>query len=135
MTQRISSRDVLPVQELLADSFNRISQLVANVLDGASDAIVIFRPDPEANSVGWLLWHLTRIQDDHVQDLAGAEQVWTADGWSGRFGLPFGDGDTGYGHTSSQVGEVAVARTCSPAITQRCTSEPWRTSRQSMPMS
>jgi hypothetical protein len=47
-------------------------------------------------SPGW--WHLTRIQDDHVAGVAGVEQVWTSQGWEGRFGLPFDPRDTGYGH-------------------------------------
>jgi hypothetical protein len=45
-----------------------------------------------------LVWHLTRIQDDHVAGVAGVEQVWTSQGWEGRFGLPFDPRDTGYGH-------------------------------------
>jgi hypothetical protein len=54
--------------------------------------------DPEANSIAWLVWHLTRIQDDHVAGVAGVEQVWTSQGWGERFGLPFDPRDTGYGH-------------------------------------
>jgi uncharacterized damage-inducible protein DinB len=61
---------------------------------------------PEANSIAWLLWHLTRVQDDHVADVAGTEQVWTSQGYHERFGLPFDAGDIGFGHTSDQVGLV-----------------------------
>ena len=43
-----------------------------------------FRVDSAANSIAWLVWHLTRIQDDHVADVAQTEQVWTAGGWSDR---------------------------------------------------
>ena len=61
-----------------------------------------------ANSIAWLIWHLTRIQDDHIADVARREQVWTSGGWSERFGLPFDTRATGYGHTSEDVDAVRV---------------------------
>ena len=40
-----------------------------------------FRPDSaESNSIVWLVWHLTRIQDDHVAGLDSSEQVWISRG-------------------------------------------------------
>ena len=78
------------------------------VVDGASRALLTYRPDADANSIAWLVWHLTRIQDDHVADVAGVEQRWTADGWYDRFGLPFPPAAHGYGHTSDDVGQVDV---------------------------
>ena len=61
-----------------------------------------------ANSIAWLVWHLTRIQDDHVAAVAGRPQRWTADGWLDRFALPFDSGATGYGHSSEEVDAVRV---------------------------
>ncbi len=92
--------------ELLADSFGRVREVVHQVVDGLTPDELAFRPDPEANSICWLVWHLTRIQDDHLADAAGAEQVWTSRGWSERFGLALDPSDTGYGHRSEDV--VAV---------------------------
>ena len=65
-----------------------------------------YRPDPGANSISWLIWHLSRIQDDHVADLAHVEQVWPE--WRERFGLPFGKWATGYGQGPQEVAEVRV---------------------------
>ena len=62
--------------------------------------------DGGANSIAWLVWHLTRVQDDHVADVAGAEQVWTAQGWVTRFGLPFAADATGYGQGGDDVAAV-----------------------------
>ncbi|HZD37230.1 MAG TPA: DUF664 domain-containing protein, partial [Actinomycetes bacterium] len=67
-----------------------------------------FRVDPQANSIAWLVWHLTRIQDDHVAEVAGSEQVWTGEGWAERFGLPLDELDTGYGHRPNEVAAVQV---------------------------
>jgi len=94
--------------ELLIDAFGRVHDVVHHAVDGLSPEELAFRPDPDANSIAWLVWHLTRIQDDHVAGVAGAEQVWTAQDWHGRFALPFGPAETGYGHGADDVAAVRV---------------------------
>jgi Protein of unknown function (DUF664) len=94
--------------ELLVDAFGRIREVVHRVVDGLTPEQLAFRVDPEANSIAWLVWHLTRIQDDHVADVARAEQAWTAQGWAERFGLPFDPRATGYGHRPADVAAVRV---------------------------
>ena len=94
--------------ELLIDAFGRIAEGVHDVVDGLDEVQLAHRPGPDANPVGWLVWHLTRVQDDHVADVAGLEQVWTAQGFVDRFGLPLPAADTGYGHSSEAVAQVRV---------------------------
>lgn len=94
--------------ELLADAFGRIRGVVDRVVDGLSPEQLSTRLSDESNSIAWLVWHLTRIQDDHVADVAGTEQVYTSNGWADRFGLPFDSWDTGYGHSADQVAAVRV---------------------------
>jgi hypothetical protein len=96
------------VAALLTDSFSRIGEEVHAAADGLSVEQLAFRVDPEANSIGWLVWHLSRVQDDHVAGVAGSEQVWTAQGWAERFGLPFRVRSIGYGHSSADVAAVRV---------------------------
>jgi hypothetical protein len=95
--------------ELLIEAYGRIGQIVHRVVEGMDEDALAARVDPEANSIAWLVWHLTRIQDDHVSHVAGTEQVWTARGWADRFGLPFEPAATGYGQTSEEVGQVRVS--------------------------
>jgi uncharacterized damage-inducible protein DinB len=92
--------------DLLADSFERVRDIVHRVVDGLTPDDLTVRLDNEANSIGWLIWHLTRIQDDHVAGVAATEQVWASSGWATRFGLPLDVSDTGYGHTPQQVAAV-----------------------------
>jgi uncharacterized damage-inducible protein DinB len=94
--------------DLLTDSFGRIRDLGHQVVDGLTADELATRIDGKANSIAWLVWHMTRIQDDHVADAAGSEQVWTSQGWAQRFGLPFEASDTGYGHSPSEVADVRV---------------------------
>jgi len=92
--------------ELLTDAFGRISAVVHSALDGASIEALTFRVNPDANTMAWLVWHLTRVQDDHIAALLGQEQVWTAGGWVDRFGLPFETEATGYAQNAGEVAEV-----------------------------
>lgn len=97
----------MDVGDLLADGLIRVRHGVEGVLDGIGDALT-WQPDPKANTVAWLLWHLTRVQDDHVAGAAGTDQEWTTGDWQRRFGLPLDAHDTGYGHSSDQVRVVRV---------------------------
>jgi len=96
------------INEVLLDAFGRVREATHGVLDGASRALLTWRVDEDANSIAWLVWHLTRIQDDHVADVAGVEQRWLAAGWYDRFGLPFAPEAHGYGQSSDEVGQVDV---------------------------
>jgi Protein of unknown function (DUF664) len=94
------------VADLLVDSFGRIHDTVERVLDGLTPEQLADCPTDSSNSIGWLVWHLTRVQDDHVAAAAGIEQVWTREGWCTRFDLPFDSEATGYGQTHDEVRSV-----------------------------
>jgi hypothetical protein len=94
--------------ELLADAFGRIVDGAREVVDGLDEDQLAHRPGPDANPIGWLVWHLARVQDDHVAEVAGLDQVWTREGFEAEAGLPFEPGDIGYGHTSEQVARVRL---------------------------
>jgi hypothetical protein len=94
--------------DLLVDAFERIRDAVHPAVNGLSPGELAFRPDGESNSIAWLVWHLTRIQDDHIAGLDGSEQVWRANGWDERFALPLDATDTGYGHGPEDVASVTA---------------------------
>jgi hypothetical protein len=96
-------------RDVLVDAFGRIRDATHGAVEGCSDAVLTYRADSDANSIAWLVWHLTRIQDDHVADVAGTEQGWTAGRWHERFALPFDVSATGYGQTSGEVAAVAAS--------------------------
>ncbi|NAZ82876.1 DUF664 domain-containing protein [Kineococcus sp. R8] len=96
-------------KDVLLEAFGRVPARVHAVLDGVDEDTLARRPPGGGNSVAWLVWHLTRVQDDHVSDVAGHEQTWTAQRWAQRFALPLADEETGYGFDDDQVGLVRAS--------------------------
>jgi hypothetical protein len=94
--------------DILVDAFERIRDEVHPAVNGLSTEELAFRLDSSSNPIGWLVWHLTRIQDDHISVLDGQEQAWIAKGWVERFALPLEPKDTGYGHGPEEVAVVTV---------------------------
>jgi hypothetical protein len=111
--------------ELLVDAFGRIRGVIHRVVAGLTPEQLAFRVDPEANLIAWLVWHLTRIQDDHVAGVAGTEQVWISQGWVERFGLPFDPGTPAMGTEPRRWRPFRwIPASCLSAITTRSMSRP-----------
>ncbi len=96
----------MTANDILIDGFARVKQGVHEVVHGLGSAQLAQRPGPEANSIAWLVWHLARIQDDHIAGLMDSEQLWTGGSWAEQFNLPFDTTVTGFGQTSEEVGMV-----------------------------
>lgn len=92
----------------LKDQFDRMAELAHGAVDGLSREALAKQPEGRGNSIAWLVWHAARVQDDHVADAAGSEQVWTSQGFAERSGLPFEASETGYGFGPEQVASVAL---------------------------
>lgn len=94
---------------MLLELYGRIPPLVRDVVEDLPAGRLVERPGPDANTIGWLLWHLARVQDHHLSELMDSEQVWVGGDWAGRFGLEPDPSNTGYGHSSEEVGRVRPA--------------------------
>src|ERR1700712_5538396 len=95
-------------RDLLLTAFDNIEELVRGALDGIDPALVTECVDPAANTIGWLLWHLTRGQDHQVAEVAGVPQAYADAGWAERFQLPFAPEATGYGMSREDVGATRI---------------------------
>ena len=96
----------MDVRDLLEELFGRIPEHVRDAVDGLSADDLVSAPGAGRNPIGWLVWHLARVQDHHVAELLGRDQVWTTAPWPARFGLDADPDDTGYGHSPEQVAGV-----------------------------
>lgn len=100
------SAELTPAARLLTDGFGRVAETVHQVVAGLSREELDVSLEPGTNSISWLVWHLTRVQDDHIAEVAEVAQRWTAQNWRERFALPLEPEDTGYGHSREQAGQV-----------------------------
>jgi len=88
--------------DVLSDGFGRVHEMFGEV---ASDDADLTRAPEGANTPAWMLWHLARVEDDHVAGALGVEQVWYQ-GWADRFALPFPAEAHGYGMSLDEVLKV-----------------------------
>ena len=89
--------------ELLIDGYQRVPEFLESVLDGLTQDDLSWQPKYDCNSIGWLVWHLTRQQDAQIASLMGAEQLWIIDKWYDKFDMQADPNDIGFGHTPEQV--------------------------------
>jgi uncharacterized damage-inducible protein DinB len=94
------------VRALLEELYGRVPDLVRSAVDGLDPSQLVAAPADGANTIGWLVWHLTRVQDHHVAELLDDDQVWADGGWAARFGLEPDPSNTGYGHGPDDVAAV-----------------------------
>ena len=96
----------MDVAPLLLELYGRVPPLAREAVEGLSVDELTRSPAPGANTIAWLVWHIGRVQDHHVSELVGADQLWVGGGWAERFGLPPDPRNTGYGHSPEQVAAV-----------------------------
>jgi uncharacterized damage-inducible protein DinB len=95
-------------RDLLLHAYDQIQETLRRAVEGLTPEQLAARVGPDANPIGWLAWHLLRVQDDHVAEVAGRGQAWTEEGWADRFGLPFDPSATGYGFSADDVAATRV---------------------------
>jgi hypothetical protein len=94
------------VAALLLELYGRIPPLARRAVDGVGPDRLYESPAPGTNPIGWLVWHIARIQDHHVSELLDTDQIWTLGAWARRCGLDPDPSNTGYGHTPDEVAAV-----------------------------
>jgi len=95
---------------VLLELYGRIPPLADAAVGAASPAQLTAAPGPGSNTIAWLVWHATRVQDHHVAELRGDDQVWAGGGWAQRFSLEPDPQNTGYGHGPDEVRRVVPSR-------------------------
>lgn len=100
------------VNQVIAGLLERATDQIKLATDGATDEHLYYRPTTNTNSIAWLVWHLSRLQDLITSSISGDTQVWYTDGWAERFALPpdLPNDATGWGDSSEQVAAFRVER-------------------------
>lgn len=93
--------------DLLVELFDRVSEHVYDVTSDLEEKALLTSPEPASNPIGWLVWHLARIEDQHFTEILETDQVWVEEDWGPRFGLSSSDPyNTGFGHTPDDVATI-----------------------------
>lgn len=93
----------------ILDNLNRIQRALTEALDSLTYEELTWQPDDEANSIGFLLWHITRCEDTYIQSLIFQRpQVWVSEGWHDRMSLPDDLWNNGNGYTVEQLTDFRV---------------------------
>ena len=85
-------------QHLIANIFERVEQMLMKALKGLEKSDLNEQPKPDCNSIGWLVWHLIRVQDRAIADMVKEEQLWLRGGWYSKFNRKADPEDFGLGH-------------------------------------
>ena len=96
----------MDVAALLLELYGRIAPLADAAVRGLDTEQLTRAPEPGANTIGWLVWHLARVQDHHVAELLDVDQIWVTGDYATRCGLDADASNTGYGHSAADVAAV-----------------------------
>src|SRR3990172_7137462 len=98
-------------QKLMTDAFEQVVAEVERLLNGLTRDDVLRQPQRDSNSIGWMVWHLTRIQDFGISKLMGEEQLWIKNRWYSKFNRKRDPRDVGSGHSGAEVSAFQVPDT------------------------
>jgi hypothetical protein len=88
--------------DLLLDALGRVRENVHAVLEETPQDRLGTPPADGANTIAWLVWHLTRVLDGSLAEVLSYESVWTS-GWYERMALPLPEEAHGSGMSFDEV--------------------------------
>lgn len=88
---------------MYVELYDRLPPLVGAAVEGLTVEQLTTAPAPKANTIAWLVWHLTRVHDHHLSEVMGTEQLWVTGPFADRFGRAADPVDVGYGHAPDDV--------------------------------
>lgn len=89
--------------DVYVELYERLPPLVRAATEGLSAEQLATAPAEGANTIAWLVWHLTRVHDHHLSEVMGVDQLWATAGHAARFGLDPAPWNVGYGHGPADV--------------------------------
>lgn len=98
--------------DVLLEMFGRVPDLLHNVLDGIDPELLVTQPQVggghPGNSIGWLVWHVGRMEDAQIAAIAGTPEVHRSGDWKRRLGTPYPASTHGYGMSPADVARFTV---------------------------
>ena len=92
----------MEAKEMILKSLEQSQGYLATALDGLTQEEVSWSPGVECNSIAFILWHMTRVEDFFVNRVIRRQtELYEAEGWREKLGIPAGG--TGYHYTVEQL--------------------------------
>ena len=92
----------MTLNEFIEDAFITEHEYLMDAIGDLTSDEVMWKAGPESNHIGWILWHMFRVEDMWFQFFIQRQpEIWERDGWNEKFGLPIRD--NGFEHTQEQV--------------------------------
>lgn len=92
------------IEEALGHTMSSLVQ----TMEGVTREDCLWHPTPECNHIGFLLWHMGRVEDNWINRFCRKEaEVWTEDLWYERFGMEAKSG-IGFGFDMEAVDKVPI---------------------------
>jgi hypothetical protein len=92
----------MELAEALVKSLKQSQGYLNRALDGLTQEEAAWRPAPESNSIAFILWHITRIEDFYfVRVIKRQTELYESEGWREKLGTPANE--SGYGYAVEQL--------------------------------
>jgi hypothetical protein len=93
------------IEQVLSDYRSRFLRAI----EGLSPEELAWQSNPNANSMAFIVWHVSRVEDRWLQRFAQeAQEVWIRDGWSEKTGIA--EQGTGIGYTAEQLAQFPLVK-------------------------
>ncbi|MBI2830585.1 MAG: DinB family protein [Chloroflexi bacterium] len=87
----------MELASFVQSELDRVQRGTMRATDGLSPAELSWRPGPECNSIGIIIFHAARSEDQFVQTrIQGKPQVWESEKWHEKLNLPASERGSGY---------------------------------------
>ena len=106
----------------VSDALRQVQLRLLETCQGLTQDQVLWRPSPHANNIGFILWHLTRGEDDVISDLGTpGPGLWVSQRWHEKFNQPVEAPDPGdrMALQSLSIPDLEVLLGYSKAVHQR----------------
>ena len=71
------------IQAIIENTYHWVS----DACDGLTEEQLRYQPTAQSNSIGWLVWHSSRVKDQVTATIVGEGEVWITEAWAEWFGM------------------------------------------------
>ena len=79
----------MELKDFIEQALDALQKRYYSAIRGLTAEELAWQAGPKANPIGFIFWHITRVEDRLVLVFAqGQTEIWIRDGWYERWGIP-----------------------------------------------